>query len=322
MKVASAVSAPAFLEKLYEILADDSLSLYIAWQPEGNSFLIKDVNYLSEYILPKYFKHNNVQSFIRQLNMYSFTKTRHDSNYREFRHTLFMRGRRDLIVLIKRKTQSNNDTCSDKDIKRKRSSYSTLADSNTEYSVVTNDDDGIENSTDINKYVTLLESQLSSLTEKYRILREDYDKLKDKFENSTDNEAKTTICERNYLEQHPSVISVDNKDISTGMIVRMVSIESTSFDLVDINSTETPSTSTAKLLPKGKLVLLQDTNFDQRKNGHLLHETSGAWDYHDSCLKRMKSFDGSYMDYSMKEQRVTNKQSSTLMDLIQAAEYV
>ena len=41
----------------------------------------------------------------RQLNMYCFSKTRHDSNYREFTHKLFQRGRKDLLNLIKRKTQ-------------------------------------------------------------------------------------------------------------------------------------------------------------------------------------------------------------------------
>lgn len=100
------MSTPAFLEKLYEILEDPTAEPFIAWQPDGKSFLIKKVNELSEFVLPRWFKHNNLQSFIRQLNMYSFTKTRHDSNYREFRQPLFQRGRRDLLPLIKRKAQA------------------------------------------------------------------------------------------------------------------------------------------------------------------------------------------------------------------------
>lgn len=99
----------AFLEKLYDILDDVSLESYISWQPDGQSFLIRDVNSVSELVLPHYFKHNNIQSFVRQLNMYSFTKTRHDSNYREFRQPLFQRGRRDLLALIKRKTQGSSE---------------------------------------------------------------------------------------------------------------------------------------------------------------------------------------------------------------------
>jgi hypothetical protein len=102
-------TAPAFLEKLYDILEDISLESYISWQPDGQSFLIRDVNSVSELVLPHYFKHNNIQSFVRQLNMYSFTKTRHDSNYREFRQPLFQRGRRDLLSIIKRKTQGSSE---------------------------------------------------------------------------------------------------------------------------------------------------------------------------------------------------------------------
>lgn len=100
------VTTPAaFLEKLYDIMENVSLQPYISWQPDGLSFLIKDVQAVSEFVLPYYFKHNNIQSFVRQLNMYSFTKTRHDSNYREFRQPLFQRGRRDLLSDIKRKSQ-------------------------------------------------------------------------------------------------------------------------------------------------------------------------------------------------------------------------
>ena len=108
----NAAAPAAFLEKLYDILEDVTLEAYISWQPDGQSFLIRDVNSVSELVLPHYFKHNNIQSFVRQLNMYSFTKTRHDSNYREFRQPLFQRGRCDLLSLIKRKTQGSSDKTS------------------------------------------------------------------------------------------------------------------------------------------------------------------------------------------------------------------
>jgi hypothetical protein len=99
-------AAPAFLEKLFGILDEKSpYNHLIAWQPDGESFIIKKVHEFSEIVLPKYFKHSNIQSYIRQLNMYGFSKTRHDSTHREFTHKLFRRGRRDLLSLIKRKSQ-------------------------------------------------------------------------------------------------------------------------------------------------------------------------------------------------------------------------
>jgi hypothetical protein len=102
---------PAFLEKLFDILENDSSYHHlISWQPDGSSFIIKKVNEFSEVVLPKYFKHSNIQSYIRQLNMYGFSKTRHDSNHHEFTHKLFQRGRRDLLPLIRRKTQGNSSS--------------------------------------------------------------------------------------------------------------------------------------------------------------------------------------------------------------------
>ena len=105
----SGATPSAFLEKLYDIMENKSVQSYISWQPDGLSFLIKDVQAVSESVLPYYFKHNNIQSFVRQLNMYNFTKTRHDSNYREFRQPMFQRGRRNLLLLIKRKCQTSSD---------------------------------------------------------------------------------------------------------------------------------------------------------------------------------------------------------------------
>lgn len=100
-------NTPAFLDKLFDILEDNQAhSHLIAWQSDGTSFIIKKVSDFSEIVLPRYFKHSNIQSYVRQLNMYGFSKTRHDSNHHEFSHRLFLKGRRDLLPFIRRKTQS------------------------------------------------------------------------------------------------------------------------------------------------------------------------------------------------------------------------
>ena len=102
----------SFLEKLVEILSDESNSPYICWQPSGLSFLIKDVSEFEANVLTRYFKHSNHNSFVRQLNMYNFVKTCNDANYREFHNPHFQRGRRDLMVNIKRKASQPSATSS------------------------------------------------------------------------------------------------------------------------------------------------------------------------------------------------------------------
>lgn len=138
------IAPAAFLEKLYDIMENASLVPYISWQPDGLSFLIKDVQAVSEFVLPYYFKHNNIQSFVRQLNMYNFTKTRHDSNYREFRQPWFQRGRRHLLSMIKRKSQISADK--NAALKRKYNAHET--DNDTSYSVTLIDEVSAETGKD------------------------------------------------------------------------------------------------------------------------------------------------------------------------------
>lgn len=98
----------AFLEKLYDMLEDKSYEDYICWCADGTTVLVKKVEEFSQIVLPKFYKHNNFQSFVRQLNMYSFNKTSHDANWREFKQPLFRRGMRNLLGFISRKTQQKN----------------------------------------------------------------------------------------------------------------------------------------------------------------------------------------------------------------------
>lgn len=64
------VSVAPFLKKCYDMVDDESTDLIISWSQNGESFVIWDMTEFSVKLLPKYFKHNNFSSFIRQLNIY------------------------------------------------------------------------------------------------------------------------------------------------------------------------------------------------------------------------------------------------------------
>ncbi|BEJ11343.1 hypothetical protein CspHIS471_0107650 [Cutaneotrichosporon sp. HIS471] len=107
----------AFVGKLYSMLEDDKIrrSGLLHWSQDGSSFVCPNPTEFSKEVLPNYFKHNNWQSFVRQLNMYSFNKVSDlystanaDPQAWEFRHPLFRRGEPHLLASIKRKSNRQN----------------------------------------------------------------------------------------------------------------------------------------------------------------------------------------------------------------------
>lgn len=82
----------AFIHKLYNMLEDRSIQHLISWSNTNESFVISRSNEFSK-VLAQYFKHTNISSFVRQLNMYGFHKVSDvfhsgspDSTMWEFRH--------------------------------------------------------------------------------------------------------------------------------------------------------------------------------------------------------------------------------------------
>jgi hypothetical protein len=73
--------------------------------PTGKEFAIHDVEALELNILPSYFRHRNINSFIRQLNMYGFHKSRKEPSKNIFGHKNFLRGREDLLPMVRRKVK-------------------------------------------------------------------------------------------------------------------------------------------------------------------------------------------------------------------------
>ncbi|KAG9040110.1 stress-responsive transcription factor hsf1 [Tulasnella sp. JGI-2019a] len=104
---------PAFLNKLYSMVNDPANSELIRWSDEGDSFFVPNHERFGREVLPRFFKHGNFSSFVRQLNMYGFHKVPHlqqgvlqndtETELWQFVNQHFQRGQPDLLMLIQRK---------------------------------------------------------------------------------------------------------------------------------------------------------------------------------------------------------------------------
>ncbi|RYP52018.1 hypothetical protein DL768_002701 [Monosporascus sp. mg162] len=82
----------AFIHKLYNMLEDPNIQHLISWSASEESFVMSPSHDFSK-VLAQYFKHTNISSFVRQLNMYGFHKVSDvfhtgnpDSALWEFKH--------------------------------------------------------------------------------------------------------------------------------------------------------------------------------------------------------------------------------------------
>ncbi|XP_042871323.1 heat shock factor protein-like isoform X5 [Penaeus japonicus] len=138
-------NVPAFLTKLWRLVDDVKTNDLICWTQNGRSFIIRNQARFSRDLLPQYYKHNNMASFVRQLNMYGFHKVvsadsgglRLERDEMEFAHPHFLRGQEALIENIKRKIPTSRTMileenksvskllCDVRDMKRDQDSMST-----------------------------------------------------------------------------------------------------------------------------------------------------------------------------------------------------
>ncbi|CAM9504066.1 unnamed protein product [Choristocarpus tenellus] len=117
---------PAFLDRTFDMVDKGSEDI-VSWSTSGTSFVIKRVDLFEEEVIPRFFNHKNLFSFVRQLNFYGFSKVKGSSRtssrsssgtggsarsvpqgtsgWWEFKHPKFQRGCRNLLVEIKRRKE-------------------------------------------------------------------------------------------------------------------------------------------------------------------------------------------------------------------------
>ncbi|ORE00338.1 HFB2A [Hepatospora eriocheir] len=104
-------SLPPFIIKLINMLEDRNNSKLIQWSDDGTAIVIMEPAEFASFVLPRHFKHTNLNSFIRQLNKYNFHKRKSSDQIRLcygedvwiFANPYFIRNRPDLISQITRK---------------------------------------------------------------------------------------------------------------------------------------------------------------------------------------------------------------------------
>jgi len=99
---------PRFLRNLWTMLNDTTIDDSIEWIGT-NTFWLKDTEKFVKEVIPKYFKHNRLSSFVRQLNLYQFVKVRERPNKASYRwtHVHLIRGNMRALLKIRRKVPDN-----------------------------------------------------------------------------------------------------------------------------------------------------------------------------------------------------------------------
>jgi len=96
------ISFSSFPIKLHSILSNPRLSHIISWLPHGRSWRINNHKEFEQKIIPRYFRHRNLSSFMRQVNGWGFHRITAGLDRNSYYLEKFLRGKSSLCKQIKR----------------------------------------------------------------------------------------------------------------------------------------------------------------------------------------------------------------------------
>jgi hypothetical protein len=95
-------STPTFPAKMHAILSDKEISSVIEWCPHGRAWRILKPRIFEIHVLPKYFDHSKLSSFVRQANGWGFRRLTQGYDRNAYYHEWFLRGKPELVKQMKR----------------------------------------------------------------------------------------------------------------------------------------------------------------------------------------------------------------------------
>jgi len=83
---------PTFPAKMHAILSNKELSDVIEWLPHGRAWRILKPRTFEIHVLPRYFHHNKLSSFVRQTNGWGFRRLTQGYDRNAYYHEYFLKG--------------------------------------------------------------------------------------------------------------------------------------------------------------------------------------------------------------------------------------
>ena len=99
------VKTANFPTKMMQILSNPDYTHIVSWMPHGRSWKVHKQKEFEEEIIPIFFQHSKMTSFIRQANGWGFRRMLSEGlDQNSYYHELFLRGKPHLVKVMRRTT--------------------------------------------------------------------------------------------------------------------------------------------------------------------------------------------------------------------------